>query len=191
MTDEALVLGGGGQAASWPLRGSSASATPAASASAPLHGPAAMIAASHASVPSLVCSAVTLPCSTAMACTSTPACTRGTAPRARGRWRAARLQVGRVDLHLVTLTGPTGPTGPGPTGPTGPTGTIAQTTELTDTQRELLRATAPGATRITAPTARRAAWAHTHKLHKVPRSQQPCGISAVPRADQLRNSGNA
>src|SRR5919109_539576 len=40
-------------------------------------------------------------------------------------WRRITLELGR--LHLVTLT--------------GPTGTIAQTTELTDTQRELLNAT--------------------------------------------------
>jgi DDE family transposase len=40
-------------------------------------------------------------------------------------WRRIALELGR--LHLVTLT--------------GPTGTIAQTTALTDTQRELLRAT--------------------------------------------------
>ena len=40
-------------------------------------------------------------------------------------WRRIALELGR--LHLVTLT--------------GPTGTIAQTTELTDTQRELLGAT--------------------------------------------------
>jgi hypothetical protein len=40
-------------------------------------------------------------------------------------WRRIALELGR--LHLVTLT--------------GPTGTIAQTTELTDTQRELLAAT--------------------------------------------------
>jgi hypothetical protein len=40
-------------------------------------------------------------------------------------WRRIATELGR--LHLVTLT--------------GPTGTIAQTTELTDTQRELLAAT--------------------------------------------------
>jgi hypothetical protein len=40
-------------------------------------------------------------------------------------WRRIALELGR--LHLVTLT--------------GPTGTIAQTTQLTDTQRELLAAT--------------------------------------------------
>jgi hypothetical protein len=40
-------------------------------------------------------------------------------------WRRIALELGR--LHLVTLT--------------GPTGTIAQTTELTDTQRELFAAT--------------------------------------------------
>src|SRR4051794_14933941 len=41
-------------------------------------------------------------------------------------WRRIALELGR--LHLVTLT--------------GPTGTVAQTTELTDTQRELYAATA-------------------------------------------------
>ena len=40
-------------------------------------------------------------------------------------WRRIALELQR--LHLVTLT--------------GPTGTIAQTTELTDTQRELFAAT--------------------------------------------------
>jgi hypothetical protein len=40
-------------------------------------------------------------------------------------WRRIALELGR--LHLVTLT--------------GPTGTITQTTELTDTQRQLLAAT--------------------------------------------------
>jgi hypothetical protein len=40
-------------------------------------------------------------------------------------WRRIATELGR--LHLVTLT--------------GPTGTIAQTTELTDTQRELYAAT--------------------------------------------------
>ena len=33
------------------------------------------------------------------------------------------------------------------------------------------------------------AWAHTHKPHKAPTPQQPCGIPAVLRAHQLRNSG--
>jgi transposase len=43
----------------------------------------------------------------------------------RQSWRRIALELGR--LHLVTLT--------------GPTGTVAQTTELTDTQRELYAAT--------------------------------------------------
>src|SRR5215207_2416605 len=44
----------------------------------------------------------------------------------RQTWRRIALELGR--LHLVTLT--------------GPTGTVAQTTELTDTQREIYAATA-------------------------------------------------
>jgi hypothetical protein len=95
-------------------------------------------------------------------------------------WRRIATELGR--LHLVTLT--------------GPTGTIAHTTELTDTQRELFAAPASSPRRGSPPFSPRkrrsaplTAWAHTHKLHKVPKRQCPRAITAKSRAHQLRNSG--
>jgi len=102
-------------------------------------------------------------------------------------WRRIALELGR--LHLVTLT--------------GPAGTLAQTTQAhRPPTRDLRRhqrhaATAnhhadarlnPAQLDAAAPAQ---AWAHTHKLHKVPGPQSPCAITAHPRDYVLRNSGKS